>query len=387
MQRRLLEEMVCPYCGGPFTVTRPVDADDERVRYGLVECRCFAFPVVDGILLLSLAKGYGGAEEALQPYVPMQVAAIRHLQADDVEGLRAWIRRHAPLVADLIDGSDETYLGFWARLSRELSLHVDAYLDDYGKYEVVGTPKPSVAASLRRRMKPAQRSGLPTPADFYPARFSSPRVNALALQHRAFPPAGRILSLCCGHGVFENLLRATGHRGATVSIDGQLLNLLVTRRFAAHDGNYICHDVQFPLPFASGTFDGVFCSTCLPEIPSQKAFATEAIRVTSSAGWTVFDTIWNADVVGAERVDPQRHYRFAQNFFADLADYVPMFEACAGPDRRVGIDVPDAPAAYLEGPRWQFGPDAQKTLAPLVEEKAAELQAVSHVHYRTADYG
>src|SRR5947208_13774708 len=113
--------MVCPYCGGPFTVTRPVDADDERVRYGLVECRCFAFPVVDGILLLSLSKGYGGAEERLQPYVPLQVAAIRCLERDDVPGLRTWIRRHAPLAADLIEGTDETYVRFASRVDRQLS--------------------------------------------------------------------------------------------------------------------------------------------------------------------------------------------------------------------------------------------------------------------------
>jgi hypothetical protein len=144
--------MVCPYCGGRFRISRPVDVDDERVRYGLVECRCFAFPVVDGVLLLSLAKGYGGAEEALQPYVPLQLAAIQHLGADDVDGLRAWIRRHAPLVADLIDGTNETYLQLWARLRGELSPHVDAYLEGYGKYEVVGTPKRTVADALRHRL-------------------------------------------------------------------------------------------------------------------------------------------------------------------------------------------------------------------------------------------
>src|SRR5436190_15080416 len=112
--------MVCPYCGGPFTVTRPVDADDERVRYGLVECRCFAFPVVDGILLLSLSKGYGGAEETLQPYVPLQVAAVRYLERDDVAGLCRWIRRHAPFAGELIDGTDEPYLSFSSRLGRAL---------------------------------------------------------------------------------------------------------------------------------------------------------------------------------------------------------------------------------------------------------------------------
>src|SRR5438309_2299998 len=119
--------MSCPYCGAGFRIRRAVSRDKDRLRYGLIECRCFAFPVVDGILLLSLAKGYGGAEEALQPYVPLQVAAVRYLERDDVAGLRAWIRRHAPLAADLIDGTDEPYLSFSARLERELSREAERF--------------------------------------------------------------------------------------------------------------------------------------------------------------------------------------------------------------------------------------------------------------------
>jgi SAM-dependent methyltransferase len=374
VQVELLEQLVCPYCDAGFEIARAVARNSERLDYGLVQCRCFAFPVVDGILLLSLAKGYGGAEEELQPYVPLQVAAVHYLERDDVAGLRSWISRHAPLAAELIDGTTEPYLTFAARLDRQLAVEVRRFLDAYGRYEVLGyqgvvsrrTVGGALRSLLRRWRGPAgesaAESSFPTPDDYYAARYFSPRVNALALQFAALPPARRVLSLCCGHGVFENLVKARGQRPAMVSLDGQFLNLLLTRRFADHGGSYICHDVQFPLPFRSATFDGVFSSTCLPEIPAQRTFASEAIRVTSEQGWTDFDSIWNTEN-GARRIDTYRHYRFCQNFFTSLDDYVPMFEACAGPDRRVAVDVPDTPASYLTGPRWAFGADVGPTLA------------------------
>lgn len=145
-------------------------------------------------------------------------------------------------------------------------------------------------------------------------------------------------------------------------VDGQLLNLLITRHYADRSGgDYICHDLQYPLPFVDGSFGGVFSSTCLPEIPAQSTFAAEAIRVTSAAGWTLFDSIWNLES-GVPRIDVTRHYRFCQNFFSSLDDYVPMFESCAGPGRDVGIDVPAAPGAYLGNPGWAFGEERDAAL-------------------------
>src|SRR5262249_26584044 len=104
MLRDLLGSLRCPYCGGAMHVRREVEADAERICYGLLACRCFEFPIVDGIPLLSLAAGFGGAQEELQPYVPLQVAAIKHLQSNDVDGLRAWIARNVPLAAALMEG-------------------------------------------------------------------------------------------------------------------------------------------------------------------------------------------------------------------------------------------------------------------------------------------
>jgi uncharacterized protein YbaR (Trm112 family) len=365
MLRDLLLSLRCPYCGGAMHLSREVEADVERIRYGLLACRCFEFPIVDGIPLLSLAAGFGGAQDELQPYVALQIAAIKHLQRNDVNGLRTWIARHMPLAAALMEGHFNCYLEYRAASDAQLDLAIVRHL---ARYEALGVAPPGKGwRDLARRVYHRLR-GAPRPAvahqpldDFYTTRFFAPRVNALALELEQLPLDGRLLSLCGGNGVYENLLLSLGGQRALVSVDGLFLNLLCTRRFISPGGVYICHDVQFPLPFVDGAFDGVFSSTCLPEIPAQLTFAREAIRVTADTGWTFFDHIWDKKI--SQRIDEKRHYRFCQNHFTQLEDYLDFFAEGAGPDRRIALDVPDLPARYLDAPRW-------------ITERSAMLEAV-----------
>jgi hypothetical protein len=362
VKRELIADLMCPYCGGEFRTSRDVDGDGDRIRYGLVRCRCFEFPIVDGILLLSLAKGYGGSEERLQPYVPLQVAAIRYLARDDVAGLRGWIKRHLPLADDLIERRIPSYLEFRKRMRAEYDRVVEQELASYARFELPGASAArglrSRARSLwRRRRTWAPSSALPTAKwllrDYYASRFFAPRINTLALQLERLPMRAQVLSLCCGHGVFENLLRVQARGASVVSVDAQLINLLVTRDFAADTGSFICHDLQFPLPFRSGYFGGVFSSTCLPEIPPQRSFVQESLRVTGESGWCFFDQIWSLQPPIIQRVDTDRHYRFCQNFFEKLTDYLPFFQECAN-GRRIAVDVPDMTSRYLENDHWHF---------------------------------
>ncbi|MGH8529169.1 MAG: class I SAM-dependent methyltransferase [Nevskiales bacterium] len=367
MELQLISELVCPYCGGGFQIARNNRSESGRLSYGLLECRCFSFPVVDGVLLLSLAKGYGGAEEALQPYVPLQVAAITYLQRDDIPGLQGWIRRHLPLASDLLENRAGSYREFTARLNAALEVEIQAHMAASAQYEVVGANASAhplkhwlsaARAKLRRRRQADDAAQL---TGYYVSRFFAPRVHSLALQLGGLRLDGRLLSLCCGHGVFENLLSAYGKARNCISVDGQFLNLLITRRYANPAGNFICHDLQYPLPFRDGACDAVFSSTCLPEIPAQRSFAREAIRVTAPTGWTVFDSIWNLEI-GVQRINPARHYRFCQNFFSRLQDYLPFFEECAA-GREVGVDVPGLPEKYLHSANWAFGGEREPVLA------------------------
>ncbi|TXH03217.1 MAG: class I SAM-dependent methyltransferase [Nevskiaceae bacterium] len=373
MDRKLIADMNCPYCAGTFHIAKDCRGDAQRIRYGVLECRCFQFPIVDGVLLLSLSKAYGGAEEDLQPYVPLQVAAIRHLQKDDVPGLLSWMRRHMPLAAELIDGRAGAYLPFCARMNQALTIAEARYLAESARHEVLGhRPRLYGVRKWARRFNLRKTPLGAVLNSYFISRFFAPRVNTLAMQLGQLPLDGRILSLCCGQGIFENLLAADGRNREVVCLDGQFINLLITRQYVCPQGSFICHDVQFPLPFNDGSFDGVFSSTCLPEIPAQRTFAREAIRVTRDSGWTFFDSVWGL-ANSVKRIDPKRHYRFCQNFFTRIEDYLPFFESCAPAGREVAIDIPAMPDAYYGAPRWLRG---EARAAAVAEGKDTEISVL-----------
>lgn len=407
MDRALIKDLICPYCNGSFRIVQEVEGTENKLQYGLIECRCFKFPVVHGILLLSLSKGYGGAEEELQPYVPLQVAAIRYLERGDVVGLRGWLHRRMPLAADLVDGTAGTYLKFSARMAMKTEAARARYLVDQGRNESVGYPGlhaqelfraaippgrlgigrlpfyPNLRQayhSLRAWLVPRQYE-LEQLSSFYVQRFFAPRVNALALQLGFLPLEDRIVSLCCGQGIFENIVKAYGTARQVVSVDGQFLNLLLVKHFVDPAGNYICHDIQFPLPFADGYFDGVFSSTCLPEIPAQRSLVSESLRVTQESGWSFFDSIFNAKL-GDSRINELRHYRFCQNFFGNLSDYRPFFKECAGPGRSLAFSIPDNPRSYTSQHGWVFS-DSDKAAKDLSsDEPYLSVLAVHGARFR-----
>jgi hypothetical protein len=328
--------MVCPYCLGRFNVTHSQEESTERIKWALLRCRCFEFPIVDGVLLLSLAKaGYGGSEEVLAPYVPLQVAAFEYLRKGDVTGLRHWIERHVPLLHKLMAPQPLDYMTFYKQLSARLWPQVQKDLFSWNQYEVLGRRgahkkegglRDAVGSTLVGYGLLRARSRLLPPriwTNFYFIRFTS---NELRTRLRNICFKGPLLSLCCGQGPFELFLSGHAPKAPVVSIDGQVLNLFIVKRFIAPYSNYICHDVQFALPFEDGAFSEVFSSTCLNEVASQAHFIRESCRVTSESGWTMFDTVTPDE---STRVAPKRFYRVCQNHFASLEDYRKLMTECA----------------------------------------------------------
>jgi hypothetical protein len=379
--------MICPYCLGHFAIERDIESDPTRIHWGLVMCRCFTFPIVDGVLLLSLAKQYGGSEEALQPYTAMQVAAIEFLSSGDLPGFRRWVARHVPLLNRLMAPHQVTYLGFMRDLNARLHRQVERDLHNWGRWEVLGrrgayrrNPGPISALATTRigqwllRLRHRVTPGLFQ--SFYVSRFVSTQLADLRARLRPFPLDGPLLSLCCGHGPFEMLARARKPEAELISLDGQVLNLFVTRRFVNPGGDYICHDVQFPLPFATGAFRGVFSSSCLVEIPAQASFIRESIRVTAQDGWALFDAVTPEP---STRISPTRFYRVCQNPLTSPDDYFQLFSECAQ-----GRPVQFTPT--MGNVRWTCDP-AQLATIPSVTFAIATGPIRSHDEYNEFEPG
>jgi Methyltransferase domain len=346
--------MVCPYCLGRFNISHSIDGSAERIDWGLLQCRCFEFPIVDGVLLLSLAKGYGGSEEVLAPFVPLQVAAIRYIRKGDLSGLQGWIRRQIPLLHRLMASPSVDYVSFSKELNSRLWPQVEKDLFAWSRYEVLGrrgamkergglvntlasNPVGYALMKVRRRLFPHVWS------TFYMMRFISEELAELRARLQDISIDGPVLSLCCGHGPFELLLNGRTPQVPVVSMDGQVINLFVVKRFIAPDSDYICHDAQFSLPFEDGHFRHVFSSSCLSEIPTQAHFVREARRVTSESGWTIFDGVTPQEDT---RIVPTRFYRVCQNHFANHEGYFDLMLDCSA-GRAVYV-TPSKPAK----PSW-----------------------------------
>lgn len=316
MKRATIRAMICPYCLGSFSIAMVVKGSSTHIEYGLVKCGCFEFPIIEGVLMLALSKGYGGAEESLQPYVALQTAAITMIKRCDIVSLERWIETMAPLVGQLcaFAQKDLTYSDYIDGYNKQLRRAVASYLRNEHRYGVLGSSK--YGQSNTDNMYD----------NWYYLRFITPRAVLLRKQLHSLFGSERILSLCCGHGIVEHHLTGQAHGSNIVSVDGQLINLLVIRKFINPSGDFICHDLQFALPFRDGYFRSSVSSTCVPEIPSHAAFIKEAVRVTSADGCALFDSIW---ATPSRRIDPLRYYRFCQNEFESKETILDLLLKCS----------------------------------------------------------
>jgi hypothetical protein len=247
----LIGQLRCPYCTGKFSLIKNMGSCGDRITYGLIECNCFEFPIVDGVLLLSLTKGYGGSEDILIPYESFLAASITYIKADDLQGLRLWIEKNAPAVGQLMFQEDLSFTDFDVEYTREYNTNNAKFLDaQKTQYGVVGVPinehgesiyPQSFEDMLYRKMG---RGG-----NYYVKRYFDPSVAVTRNFLLNNKPADYLLSMCFGHGVFENIAREHIPSGKIINLDAQLINIFMVKRFIYPDRSYICHNLYFPPAF------------------------------------------------------------------------------------------------------------------------------------------
>jgi SAM-dependent methyltransferase len=113
-------------------------------------------------------------------------------------------------------------------------------------------------------------------SEFHPNRFVAPRPVTRRMQARFvhyFPPAGTVLDIGCGEGVFLDLLNESGRVGIGVEHTTEL-----AQQCRAHGHTVFGQDVFRFLRSRKNRFDGIFASHLIEHFPT-----SDGLRLLQSA--------------------------------------------------------------------------------------------------------
>ena len=336
--------LACPFCAGPLRLESVLEESAAGVEYGRLGCPgCgFPYPIVAGVAII------GGPNECLD--IKRETTAdtlIRgprvseladRLDADDKVGALAGLLNptslHGDLFPRLLDGAEPStgrvtpgppaaarhvnrlLGGRWhqlrklagARAAQVALRRARARLADYIMRESENLTALDLLDLFYRRY-----SGVET-FPYFAYRFGQPRhLAALALGSVLDRFDGPLLDLACGAGHLTHYFTSSRPDRTVVAADRDFFRLFVASHHVAPGATYLCVPADQALPFASGVFDGVFCSDAFHYFLRRAQSVREMKRVLTAAGALVVARFGNA------AVEPREGYEL------DLPGYRGLF--------------------------------------------------------------
>jgi SAM-dependent methyltransferase len=384
MNRQAIASLRCPFCRGGIRLASDPEPAGNRVDYGLLQCLdCRVdFPIVAGIAILF------GPTDRVDVKAETTVHTIS--SGPRVSDLAALIRRgeltHA-LSLLLMPASDKGELFPPLHVRETKQDPVERVLPPRGLFQ--GRPTRNSLPNLKivRRARRAVRSALLPRAkrrladflrshaselsaldviqlyyeafsrvemfNYFAFRFGQPRhLAALSLISLFRRTQGPVLDLACGMGHLTFHLTETFPGRVVFALDRDFFRLYVARRYVAPNASFICAPADQALPFAAGTFSGVFCSDAFHYFLHRASSVREMLRVLDSQGTLVLSRFGNGDVEPREGYELtidgyERLFEGTDHIFLGEDDLVTRYLDRRGPDLESG-----APRDSLKRQKW-----------------------------------
>lgn len=254
MKMDFLKSLHCPYCASTFQVSACLSGSGMEVSWGIVECACARYPIVEGILALSAPNHaiVGEAVLSLERKRPKDaLLALLEPQTAFSRISRAIKAADIPL-ATVVE---------WTRLKyrhRRLSKIIKA-LSFAG------------AVSAIRNASGAGYFG-------YRYVYSS-FIAALPLISLISLVKGPVLEIGSGMGHLGFYIHSLYPDRSIVMTDFSFLNLYLSRKFFVPQAEYVCLDANAPLPFSDAGFNVAFSSDTMHYLRCKKSAVAEIERV------------------------------------------------------------------------------------------------------------
>lgn len=271
---RHLMKLSCPECRGEFRFTEfPVSSMPDG-EFGVLECSCFAYPVLDSVPIMlrdSVAQfSFGTGEiESDGPDVSEVVELIRRSQGVDAL-VQCLTFTPTYEILDKLPGWRLWHQGLVPRLTRRrIEKEVRRLISD-----VESNTAEDWLELYFTRHSGENRVLL----DYYRHRFVLPRTLATYSLLELMPADETILDIACGLGPFGHYLANRPAASEVIGFDFNFYLAWWQRRFMAPRQLFMCADAAQNLPFKNDVFGGVYCSDSFMFIPNREQLLEECRR-------------------------------------------------------------------------------------------------------------
>lgn len=313
---RLKEDLVpllrCQHCHGSFAFTAAAPVPLAGGEFGVLQCGCAKYPVVDGIpILLRAAVGMfehttgtaqvaGTTPEKLIELIEQGRGATALLECLSFPVLPPPLRR---------------LLG-WKLANGPLGARLGRRLCRQRLQSQVLARRSSISASelfsfFYQPDSPLDR----VVGDYFNLRFGQPRhLAALSLLHNVPADDKPLLDIACGGGHLDHYLLSRREPAAVVGTDLNFFHLWIARHWIAPAGQYVCADAGEGLPFVDDSFSATFCSDAYHYIPNRTALHQE-IKRCAPGRLGMLTRVGNSEVMPNEGLE-----RTASGYVEDIGE-------------------------------------------------------------------
>ena len=313
MKQTTIDLLRCPFCGGAIGLKSGAAEDDLGVSFGVAVCAgCFyEFPIVGGVLISAEPGQLIGVEAEVPAFRIGRGVSVRTLcrlieHGRHAEAFSRLLNPAAPGADLLVRPESRTHTAVSGRFpdvvrpdphrAPRIPPHVQGRLNRLTGERLLRRARRRVGRFL---LDNQDRLTALEAIDLYMARYSrdetalhfaysfgQPRhLAALSVASVLKERGGPILDLACGPGHLTHYFSAGGSSDQpVVGVDRNFFRLWVARNFVAPEADFICQWVDRPLPFATGSFDSVFCSDAFHLVLNKAGCVREARRVIQPDG-------------------------------------------------------------------------------------------------------
>jgi uncharacterized protein YbaR (Trm112 family)/ubiquinone/menaquinone biosynthesis C-methylase UbiE len=324
MDKKLLDHLLCPFCGGDIIIKRSLQQENAALLYGLLTCDgCNSlYPVVEGIpIMMPPDKRFGVfAISGIKSFYKKGISVVEicsALENDDIEKVKEAVVYFVPYPIYTLSKYADILGDLGKRAIRKIMRNslFDRIRTRYTK-EVFENDKTTMYEAMGVYYQDHELF------NYFFYKFGQPRFLTTLGTASIFDSQKPLLDIACGQGHLLHFLTQKNTGRMSIGIDRNFFQLVLAKRYIAPEGQYICAEADEKLPFRKDTFAGIICSDAFHYFPHKISCIQNLKEIMQDNGTIILNR------VGNQYVSPNEGMELTPDGYLNL--FNPMSARMAG---------------------------------------------------------